>query len=215
VKWTGLADNIRVLGLGGDASSAESIYAQADKLWRDSTDLIAKDTPVIVPKEAFDLRFVQKLAEANTQAKEDAKKPEFTFSNAEREVAVKSEPELTKPVSINFTTGSAELTKRATQTIDSEIVPLMDRMGGAYFSVEGNTDSTGNAAANKKLSQQRAQAVIDYLVKQWEFPVERFRVAGNGPDKPRCDEKNPASEQLTAEECQAANRRVDVAVFGR
>jgi NitT/TauT family transport system substrate-binding protein len=215
VKWTGLADNIRVLGLGGEPSSAESIYGQADKLWRDSTDLIAKDTPVIPPKEAFDLRFIQKLADANAPAKEEAKKPEFTYSAGEATKVVVGEPELTKPVSVNFPTGSAELSKRATQTIDTEMVPLMDRMGGAYFSVEGNSDAVGNAATNKTLSQQRAQAVVDYLIKQWEYPAERFKVVGNGPSKPRCDEKNPGAEQLTLDECQAANRRVDVAVFGR
>lgn len=215
VKWTGLAENIRVLGLTGEPSSAEAIYGQADKIWREATDLIAKDTPVISPKEAFDLRFIKKLAEADTKAKEEAKKPEFTFSNAEREVAVKSEPELTKPVSVNFASGSAELSKRAMQTIDEEMVPLLDSMGGAYFSVEGNTDATGNAAANQKLSQQRAQAVVDYLVKEWEYPTERFKVVGNGSAKPFCNEKNPAADELTLEECQAGNRRTDVAVFGR
>jgi NitT/TauT family transport system substrate-binding protein len=101
------------------------------------------------------------------------------------------------------------------QTIDTDVVPLLDNMGGAYFSIEGNTDATGSAAANKKLSLARAQAVIDYLVKEWEFPVERFKVAGNGPDKPFCDEKNPAADGLSADECQAANRRTDIAVYGR
>ncbi|HMV65624.1 MAG TPA: phosphate ABC transporter substrate-binding/OmpA family protein, partial [Myxococcota bacterium] len=215
VKWTGLADNIRVLGLAGEPGSAESIYGQADKIWREATDLIAKDTPVIPPKEAFDLRFIQKLAEADTKAKEESKKPEFTFTSAEREKAVKAEPELTKPVSVNFASGSAELSKRAMQTIDADVVPLLDSMGGAYFSIEGNTDSTGNAAANKKLSQQRAQAVVDYLIKEWEFPAERFRVTGNGPDKPFCDEKNPGADEMTPDQCQAANRRTDIAVFGR
>ena len=83
---------------------------------------------------------------ANAKAQEAAKQPEFTFTEPEREAAVKKAPELTKPVSVNFASGSAELTKRAQQTIDTEIVPLMDNMGGAYFSVEGNTDATGSSA---------------------------------------------------------------------
>jgi outer membrane protein OmpA-like peptidoglycan-associated protein len=74
------------------------------------------------------------------------------------------------------------------------MVPLLDSMGGAYFSVEGNTDATGNGRGEPEaVSQQRAQAVVDYLVKEWEFPVERFKVAGNGPAKPFCDEKNPSA----------------------
>jgi ABC-type nitrate/sulfonate/bicarbonate transport system substrate-binding protein/outer membrane protein OmpA-like peptidoglycan-associated protein len=215
VKWTTLADNVRVFGLAGGTNSAEAIYAQADKIWRENTDLIAKETAIIPPAEGFDLRFIQKLADADAKAKEEAQKPEFTFSDAGRDKAVKAEPALTKPVSVNFGSGSAELSKRAQDTIDKEVVPLLDSMGGAYFSVEGNTDSTGGADTNKKLSSARAQAVVDYLVKEWEFPRERFKIAGNGSAKPLCDEKNPAAEELTPETCLAANRRTDVAVFSR
>lgn len=217
VKWTGLSDNLRVFGLAeaGATNSAEAIYRQSDRLWRANTDLIAKDTPVIPPAEAFDTRFILALAEKDAKAKEAAKQPEFTFTETEREAAVQQKPELTKPVSVNFASGSAELTKRAQQTIDSEIVPLMDNMGGAYFSVEGNTDATGSAATNKKLSLARAEAVVAYLVEQWEYPRERFRVVGNGPDKPFCNEKKPDAEGMTLDECQGANRRTDVAVFGR
>lgn len=216
VKWTGLSDNLRVFGLAGEASSAEAIYGRADKIWRESTDAVQQDAPTIPPKEAFDLRFVQKLAEADAAAKEKAKQPEFTFTSTERDVAVKKKaPELTKPVSVNFGSGSAELSKRAQQTIDSEIVPLLDSMGSAYFSVEGNTDATGSAGTNQKVSLARAQAVVDYLVKEWEFPAERFKTAGNGPAKPFCNEKNPSADGMTLDECQAANRRTDVAVYSR
>jgi NitT/TauT family transport system substrate-binding protein len=215
VAWTGLADNIRILGLDGDTNFAERVYVQADRIWRENTDLIAKDTPVISAAEAFDTRFLEKLAEGNAAAKEEAKKPEYTFSAAERDQAVtKKEAEVTKPVSIQFQTGSSELSKRAMQIIDTEVVPLLDSMGSAYFSVEGNTDSTGNAGANKKLSSARAQAVVDYLVKQWEYKPERFRVTGNGPAKPACNESAP-EDGLKLEECQAMNRRTDVAVYSR
>ena len=95
------------------------------------------------------------------------------------------------------------------------MVPLLDAMGGAYFSVEGNTDSTGSRTANQRLSLQRAEAVVKYLVTEWEYKPERFKVAGNGPDKPLCDEKNPASEEVTLDACMAMNRRTDVAVYGR
>jgi NitT/TauT family transport system substrate-binding protein len=166
VLWTGLDENIRIMGMAGGSNYAETVYAQADKIWREHTDLIAKDTPVIPPAEGFDYRFIKKLADADAAAKEAAKVPEFTFTNAERETAVKkNEAQLTKPVSINFAAGSADLSKRAVQTIDADMVPLLDSMGGAYFSVEGNTDSTGNMNANKKLSKARAEAVVGYLVK--------------------------------------------------
>jgi len=216
VQWTGLEENIRILGMAGATNFGERVYAQSDKIWRENTDLIAKETAVIAPKDAFDYRFIQSLADADAKAKEEAKKPEYTFTDTEREKATtQAEAQVTKPVSINFAPGSAELSKRAMQSIDAEMVPLLDSMGGAYFSVEGNTDSTGSKAANTKLSQARAEAVVTYLVTQWEFPRERFRVSGNGPEKPFCDEKNPQADDMTVEECMAANRRTDVAVYSR
>ena len=64
-----------------------------------------------------------------------------------------------------------------------------------------------------RLSKQRAEAVVSYLVNQWEFGAEPIVVVGNGPDKPLCDEKNPDSEGLSLEECQAANRSTRLAIL--
>lgn len=47
------------------------------------------------------------------------------------------------------------------------------------FVVEGHTDARGNAAANVKLSQQRAQAVRDFLSAQGVAP-SRLVATGKG-----------------------------------
>ena len=106
------------------------------------------------------------------------------------------------------------MTKRAQKTIDTEMVPFIENNGKAYFEVSGNTDSTGGRDANLHLSGVRAKAVVDYLVAQWEFPRERFKIVGNGPDRPICNEANPESEQLTLEDCRGLNRTTRVGVFG-
>ena len=67
---------------------------------------------------------------------------------------------------------------------------------------------------NLRLSAARARAVVDYLVAQWEFPRERFKIVGNGPDRPLCVEANAANEGLSIEDCRAMNRTTRVAVFG-
>ena len=64
-------------------------------------------------------------------------------------------------------------------------------------------------------AQLRAQAVVDYLVNQWEFDRTRFVVTGSGPDKPLCNEANPAAEGMTLEECRAMNRTTRAAVLQR
>ncbi len=95
------------------------------------------------------------------------------------------------------------------------MVPLIENNGSAYFEISGNTDSTGSRATNMSLSEKRAKVVADYLVKQWEFPTERFIVVGNGPTKPICDEKNPEADGLTLDECRGANRSTRLAIHSR
>ncbi len=215
ILWTGLEENIRVLGLAGGPNHFERVYKQADRIWRASGALADPNAPVIDPSQAFDKRFIQTLADADAAAKEAAKKAEFQFTEAQRTEAVAKPAQLTKPITINFATGASELTKRSQQLLDTELVPVLDAMGSAYFSVEGNTDATGARAANQALSKQRAEAVVGYLHTQWEFPRERFVIKGNGPDNPRCDERNPSAEDTDLEGCRAMNRRTDVAVFSR
>ena len=215
ILWTGLEENIRVLGLTGGPNHFDRVYKQADMVWRGQGALADPNAPVINPQDAVDKRFIQTLADENAAAQEAAKVPEFTFTETERDTVVEKVATLTKPVSVNFTSGSSELSKRAKQIIDTEIVPVMDSMGSAYFSVEGNTDSTGARGTNVSLSKKRADAVVGYLVSEWEFPRERFVVRGNGPDKPSCNESNPASEDTDLDGCRGMNRRTDVAVYSR
>jgi NitT/TauT family transport system substrate-binding protein len=95
------------------------------------------------------------------------------------------------------------------------MVPFIENNGSAYFAVSGNTDSTGSRETNMRISRARAQAVVDYLVSQWEFDKARFQVVGNGPDSPLCNERNPGAEGLSLEDCRAANRSTRVAVLTR
>ena len=70
-------------------------------------------------------------------------------------------------------------------------------------SVEGFTDSRGADDMNLKLSQDRANAVKDYLVSQGVKP-EKVRAMGRG-------EANPVASNDTPEG-RANNRRVEIVV---
>lgn len=212
--WTGLEDNVRILGLAGGTNHYERVYKRFDVIYREAGALANPKSPVINPSDSFDYRYVKALMEKAPEVKVEAAKPEFTFTEEESAKVANEPAALTKPVMVNFETGSAELNKRAERTIDTDVVPIVESHGSAYFEVSGNTDSTGSRAINMKLSRARAQAVVDYLVKQWEFDAKRFLVVGNGPEKPLCDERNP-EEGMSLEECQAANRTTRVAVHAR
>lgn len=212
--WTGVADNARILGLAGDTNHYARVYQRFDQIYRAAGALANPKSPVINPSDSFDTRFIRKLYDASTTAQVEAKKEEV-FTEAAREEAVQAAPaEVTKPVTVNFASGQSGLTKRAERTIDTEMVPFIENNGGAYFEISGNTDSTGNAAVNDRLSRARAEAVVDYLARQWEFPRERFKIVGNGSSKPLCDENNPQSEGVGLDGCREMNRSTRIAVFG-
>ena len=213
--WTGLEDNARILGMAGDTNHYERVYRRFDTIYRAAGALANPNTPVINPADSFDYQYITKLLEADQAAKTAAAKPEFTFSEAEREKVTAQAPQLTKPVEVNFASGSAAINKRSEKTIDDDMVPMIENNGSAYFIVSGNTDSTGARGANMALSKQRAQAVVDYLIKEWEFEASRFKVVGNGPDAPLCNEQNPDSEGLSLDECRSANRNTRLAILAR
>ncbi len=215
IVWTNLEDNARILGMAGGTNHYERVYRRFDGIYRAAGALADPRSPVINPQHSFDYRFVRRLFDDSRAAQQAAAQPEFTFTERERDQAAQREATVTKPVTVNFSVGASELTRRAQRTIDEEMVPFIENNGSAYFEVSGNTDSTGARDLNMRLSQARAQAVVNYLVQQWEFDRARFRVVGNGPDKPLCNEANPGSEDLTLDECRATNRSTRVAVLTR
>jgi outer membrane protein OmpA-like peptidoglycan-associated protein/ABC-type amino acid transport substrate-binding protein len=213
--WTGLEDNARILGLAGGTNHYDRVYRRFDGIYRAAGALANPKSPVISPQDSFDYRFIKNLLSKNANVEVAAAKPQYQFNEAAQKTATQQVAAITKPVTVGFTTGSAELTKRARKIIDTEMVPFIENNGGAYFEVSGNSDSVGARDANVRLSQARASAVVKYLQDQWEFPNARFKIVGNGPDKPLCNEANPAAESLSAEECRALNRTTRIAVFSR
>lgn len=69
--------------------------------------------------------------------------------------------------------------------------------------VEGHTDSDGSEAYNMSLSERRARAVTDYLIRQ-DISSQRFTTKWYGETQPR------ASNATAAEK--AKNRRVELAI---
>ena len=213
--WTGLEDNARILGLAGGTNHYERVYRRFDEIYRKAGALANPKSPVIPPQDSFDYRFIKTLLEQDKGATTAAAKPQTTFSQVElAQATTRTSAIVTKPVMVGFGTGTARLTKRAQKTIDEEMVPFIENNGKAYFEVSGNTDSTGARSTNLRLSEARARAVVEYLAGQWEFSRDRFKIAGNGSERPLCNEANPATEGLSLEECRAMNRTTRIAVYG-
>jgi NitT/TauT family transport system substrate-binding protein len=114
----------------------------------------------------------------NKQEETGTKAKEFTAPTAEMETV---QAISNKKVSINFPTAGYTLDNEARTIIDREFVDIAQQFSNARIRVEGNTDNTGNYDSNVALSKKRAQAVVDYLVKEYGMNKNRFIVVGNGP----------------------------------
>src|SRR5579863_3967092 len=95
-------------------------------------------------------------------------------------------------------------------TLDPDSAGLLDRLvetalrcPNANIEVAGHTDSDGENAANQALSEKRAQAVVDYLVKAG-LAANRFTAAGYGSTQPIADNDTDQGK--------AQNRRIEFVV---
>jgi len=114
------------------------------------------------------------------------------------------EYESIKTIVVPFATGSAAVGPKGRGIIDEAAawVKTQERRGW-MVEVVGFADSTGNTAANKTLSEKRANSVIGYLVSKHNMPLTRLiQPFGAGVD-------DPAATNATAEG-RAANRRVEI-----
>jgi len=102
---------------------------------------------------------------------------------------------------IEFDTGKASLKPESEKTL-SQVLALLQGQPDWKLRIEGHTDSTGTREGNQALSQQRAAAVVAWLVKNG-VAVSRLAAVGLGDTKPVADNKT--------EEGRARNRRVELA----
>src|SRR5690242_13451874 len=66
---------------------------------------------------------------------------------------------------IKFKTGKAEIDPSCDKTMTA-IAAIMADYPGFHVQVDGHTDNAGNPETNRKLSQDRAEAVVKYLAEK-------------------------------------------------
>jgi outer membrane protein OmpA-like peptidoglycan-associated protein len=106
---------------------------------------------------------------------------------------------------LRFETGSATLTADSDRQLDS-LAAVLKAYGNVNVNVDGYTDNVGDAAANKKLSADRAASVKNALVSKG-IDATRVTAQGFGEEKPLASNDT--------EDGRAKNRRVELVVLKR
>jgi NitT/TauT family transport system substrate-binding protein len=204
VHLPGAAENRKFFELEGDTLIGYAdLFSRASNIWRK----IGALQNIARPDITVDTRFL----EAATASWDDGSAPAEAVVEVypEKPATEKQEakaPIVTKRLTIYFATGSAELDPNAKMVLE-QAAELAETFGSAYIRVSGNTDNVGGREMNLKLSKQRANAVVNFLVNKYGFPRSKFIVEGHGPDKPVA--KNDT------EEGRAKNRRTDFEVIAQ
>ena len=113
----------------------------------------------------------------------------------------KGDSEIALSMEILFAYKSAELTAAA----KNQLKPVgaafaSEKLQNLGFVVEGHTDAIGSDAYNKKLSEERALSVRQFLADAFHIDTARMQIIGKGKSD-LLDPKNPGSE---------VNRRVRI-----
>ena len=104
---------------------------------------------------------------------------------------------------INFNTGKSTFKEEAYPTLQA-IAAILKEYPKANFRIEGHTDSVGSESLNQRLSDARANAVMDYLINNG-IAAARLTAKGYGEGSP-IESNNTAAGR-------AANRRVEVTLI--
>ncbi len=105
-------------------------------------------------------------------------------------------------LNVEFDTGKTLVKPRYNKEIE-KVAEVMKKYPELKVVIEGHTDNIGGAKYNQNLSQRRAEAIKNVMVKKYKIEASRLTAKGFGFSKPIADNKTKEGKQK--------NRRVEAA----
>jgi OOP family OmpA-OmpF porin len=180
--------------------TAEQVAANVQALEAHQGQLAAHDVQLAAQKENIETN-QQNIAANKQQIEANIKDIE---ENTQRFTAL-SEYDVRRQATVNFEVGSTKISVKD-QIELKELANTATSLKGYIIEVTGYADSTGDAAMNTKLSEDRAKAVVTYLMQKGEVPVRHIVAPG------AMGEYGAAAPNETSTG-RAENRRVEVKVL--
>lgn len=141
--------------------------------------------------------------EAQAREREQLGQVKSLFEVTEAEVFEQSGAIIVRLVGARFASGSAELEPASLPLLDKAASALAIYPDAAAV-VEGHTDSKGGDRLNQKLSQNRAQTVLNELLARAAIAPSQISAIGYGESRPVANNETAAGR--------ATNRRIDLVI---
>jgi outer membrane protein OmpA-like peptidoglycan-associated protein len=186
-----------------DLRTAQALQARVDPV-----EELAKENQARLAAAEAEARRLAREAEENAaataEARRRAEEAMKSATMANNRINGLDDFDPVRTITVLFATGSSVLGPKGKAEIDKAAAWVKTQnTKGWVVAVVGFADKTGNTAANRRLSERRANAVIGYLVTKHNLPLQRLvQPFGYG-------ELNPIAENTTSEG-RAKNRRVEI-----
>jgi len=172
----------------------------ADKIRFNESDMraaVTADTRVS-PVEANQERIAGQIDELYAVAAE----ARAEAAGAHERISALDDYDMQDSVAVTFRVNSAVLSPEAKSQLDAFAQKVISAKG-YMIEISGHTDSTGGDAKNFRLSQERAESVVQYLAVTHKIPLRRFITPmGYGKTEAVADNSTAAGR--------SQNRRVEV-----
>lgn len=203
-----IVDNLKA-SVGAPPGFAKGAVAALGALSRLSTgSLTVSDTEVKLAGDAFYEGSVEQIRAALPAEVPPGWRVSADISS--KPLASSVDPTVCQQLFLELLSKARIRFESAKATIDPDSIGLLDRMietamrcPAAEIEVAGHTDAEGGEDNNMSLSQRRAQAVVDYMVRAG-VPADRLKAVGYGQTQP------VASNDT--DEGKAQNRRIEFVV---
>ena len=145
---------------------------------------------------------IQRL-EAQARVKQQFSQVEKIFSSYEARVFREGNSIILRLVGLNFDSGKSQI-KPENFDLLAKVEKAIDVFPRSELTIEGHTDSHGGDNLNQKLSQDRAEAVQQYMINAMRIPTYRLIATGYGETRPVSSNETEAGR--------ARNRRIDIVI---
>ena len=180
--------------------TAEQVAANLQRLETHQQDIAANKTQLAAHKEKIETN-QQNIGANKQQIDENIKDIE---TNTQRFAAL-SDFDVKGQATVNFAISSSKISPEDEEQL-KQLAQTAEGLKGYIVEVMGYADSTGNAAMNTKLSEDRAKSVVTYLIQQGNVPIRHIVAPG------AMGEYGEAAPNET-KEGRAENRRVEVKIL--